>query len=90
MIKLLLTSLFAVYVQAAVLGIDFGSEFIKAVLISPGKSFTIIENTTTKRKTENAVKRIINHRLHSTVRRGFMRVMEQPRRQNHQKIHSYS
>lgn len=47
--------LLGLYVKAAVLGIDFGSEYIKAVLISPGKSFTIIENTTSKRKTENAV-----------------------------------
>jgi hypoxia up-regulated 1 len=38
-----------------VLGIDFGSEFFKVSLISPGKSFMIIENTTTKRKTENVV-----------------------------------
>lgn len=28
---------------------------MKVSLISPGKSFVIIENTTTKRKTENAV-----------------------------------
>lgn len=41
--------------QSAVIGIDFGSEFLKVSLISPGKSFVIIENTTTKRKTENAV-----------------------------------
>lgn len=41
--------------QASVLGIDFGSEYFKVSLISPGKSFIIIENTTTKRKTENVV-----------------------------------
>lgn len=55
MIKYLLLCLLAILTNGAVLGIDFGSEFIKAVLISPGKSFTIIENTTSKRKTENAV-----------------------------------
>lgn len=55
MIKYLFLCLIAIYVKGAVLGIDFGSEYIKAVLISPGKSFTIIENTTSKRKTENAV-----------------------------------
>lgn len=59
MIKYLLLCLLAIITNGAVLGIDFGSEFIKAVLISPGKSFTIIENTTSKRKTENAVISII-------------------------------
>lgn len=42
-------------VQTAVIGIDFGTEFYKISLISPGKSFIIIENTTTKRKTPTAV-----------------------------------
>ncbi len=51
---LLFVALFAVS-QASVLGIDFGSEYFKVSLISPGKSFIIIENTTTKRKTENVV-----------------------------------
>jgi hypoxia up-regulated 1 len=37
------------------LGIDFGSEFFKASLISPGKTFEIVENETSKRKTNNAV-----------------------------------
>lgn len=45
--------------NGSVIGIDFGSEFFKVSLISPGKSFVIIENTTTKRKTENAVIRIL-------------------------------
>ena len=38
-----------------VIGLDFGSEFFKASLISPGKTFVILENMTTKRKTESAV-----------------------------------
>jgi len=38
-----------------VIGIDFGSEYFKASLISPGKTFTIVENETSKRKTHNAV-----------------------------------
>jgi hypoxia up-regulated 1 len=41
--------------SASVLGIDFGSEYFKVALIIPGRSFVIIENTTTKRKTENVV-----------------------------------
>jgi hypoxia up-regulated 1 len=48
-------SVLAISVSASVIGIDFGSEFLKVSLISPGKSFVIIENTTTKRKTENAL-----------------------------------
>ena len=39
----------------ALIGIDIGSEFIKVSLKAPGKPFFIIENTTTKRKTENCV-----------------------------------
>jgi len=41
--------------QATVIGIDFGTEYFKISLIRPGKSFVIIENTTTKRKTASAV-----------------------------------
>ncbi len=41
--------------NAQVLGIDFGSEYWKVSLISPGKSFVILENMTTQRKTDNAV-----------------------------------
>jgi len=39
----------------SVIGIDFGSEYFKASLISPGKTFEIIENETSKRKTYNSV-----------------------------------
>lgn len=56
MIKYCLLLVWALVAHASVLGIDFGTEFIKASLISPGKSFTIVENLTTKRKTENAVR----------------------------------
>ena len=41
--------------HAAVLGIDFGSEFMKISIITPGKPFSIIEDTTSKRKTYSAV-----------------------------------
>jgi hypoxia up-regulated 1 len=40
---------------SSVIGIDFGSEYFKASLISPGKTFEIIENETSKRKTYNSV-----------------------------------
>lgn len=39
----------------SVLGIDLGSEFMKISSISPGKSFVIVENTATRRKTNTAV-----------------------------------
>lgn len=54
-IFVLVVGLLAIHVGASVIGIDFGTEFLKVSLISPGKSFVIIENTTTKRKTENAI-----------------------------------
>ena len=41
--------------NCTVLGIDFGTEFIKSSLISPGKSFMIIEDMTSKRKTPSSV-----------------------------------
>jgi hypoxia up-regulated 1 len=55
-LKICLLVLTSFYIaEANVLGIDFGSEFFKVALISPGKSFIIIENTNTKRKTDNVV-----------------------------------
>ena len=39
-------------VTANIIGIDFGSSFIKATLVQPGKPFSILENTASKRKTE--------------------------------------
>lgn len=42
-------------VQGSVLGIDLGGEFMKISSVSPGKSFMIVENTATKRKTQSAV-----------------------------------
>jgi len=39
-------------VNANVLGFDFGSTFFKITLVKPGSPFSIVENTTSKRKTE--------------------------------------
>ena len=52
-----ITTLFSIVkmFDTAVIGIDFGTEFYKISLISPGKSFVIIENVTSKRKTPTAV-----------------------------------
>lgn len=54
MLAVLLVSL-PLHVYPTVVGIDLGSEFFKISLISPGKSFQIVENSITKRKTESAV-----------------------------------
>lgn len=37
------------------IGLDFGSSFMKATLVRPGKKFAIVENTASKRKTESMV-----------------------------------
>ncbi len=55
LLSLLFFSLAYVCIQGAVIGIDFGNEFFKVSLISPGKSFVIIENTVSKRKTPTTV-----------------------------------
>lgn len=43
------------HINAAVIGIDFGSEYYKAVLVKPGAPFSIVENTSSNRKTENTM-----------------------------------
>lgn len=42
-------------VSANLIGLDFGSTFMKATLVRPGKKFAIVENTASKRKTEAMV-----------------------------------
>ena len=42
-------------VNANLIGLDFGSSFMKATLVRPGKKFAIVENTASKRKTESMV-----------------------------------
>lgn len=42
-------------VSANLIGLDFGSSFMKATLVRPGKKFAIVENTASKRKTEAMV-----------------------------------
>lgn len=41
--------------SANLIGLDFGSTFMKATLVRPGKKFAIVENTASKRKTETMV-----------------------------------
>lgn len=41
--------------RANLIGLDFGSSFMKATLVRPGKKFAIVENTASKRKTEAMV-----------------------------------
>lgn len=54
-LTLVLTSLLLTSSYAAVMGIDFGSQYYKAVVVQPGKPFSILENTSSQRKTENAI-----------------------------------
>jgi len=42
-------------VKADLIGFDFGSSYMKATLVKPGKPFGIVENTASKRKTETMV-----------------------------------
>jgi hypoxia up-regulated 1 len=44
------------YVSSQVIGIDFGTEFWKAALISPGKNLVIVENARSGRKSYNGVR----------------------------------
>lgn len=51
----ILLILLAHYSKEAIIGFDFGTEFYKGVLVKPGSPFRIVENTSSKRKTENGV-----------------------------------
>ena len=51
----MLALLLVIGVQAQVIGFDFGSTFFKITLVKPGSPFSIVENTTSKRKTETMV-----------------------------------
>lgn len=54
-LSLIIASIFVYISQASVIGIDFGSEYYKISLIAPGKTFLIMENTFSKRKTHTSV-----------------------------------
>ena len=54
-LKLVLLVAIIALSKGAVIGIDFGSEYYKAVLVKPGAPFNIVENTSSQRKTENAI-----------------------------------
>jgi hypoxia up-regulated 1 len=49
----LLGSILAGQADANVIGFDFGSNFFKVVLVKPANPFQIVENITSKRKTES-------------------------------------
>jgi len=51
-------------VSANLIGLDFGSSFMKATLVRPGKKFAIVENTASKRKTETMVTLAKENRLY--------------------------
>jgi hypoxia up-regulated 1 len=53
MLVALLGSIWAGKANANVIGFDFGSNFFKIVLVKPANPFQIVENITSKRKTES-------------------------------------
>mmetsp|Transcript_8428 Transcript_8428/g.16773 ORF Transcript_8428/g.16773 Transcript_8428/m.16773 type:complete len:917 (-) Transcript_8428:2065-4815(-) len=61
--KALLFLAVAYFASAAVVGIDFGTEYFKASLIKPGKKLAIVENTQSKRLTPNMVAFTAKERL---------------------------
>ena len=50
--------------NANLIGLDFGSSFMKATLVKPGQPFSIVENTASKRKTETMVTIASENRLY--------------------------
>jgi len=55
MLRAVLLTVVLVLAGCQVIGIDFGTEFWKAAIISPGKGFVVVENTKSDRKTPNVV-----------------------------------
>lgn len=56
----LLLLLLVAYATSQVIGIDLGTEFWKASLISPGKNLVIVENSRSSRKSHNGVRMMIS------------------------------
>ena len=52
LVSLIIASM-SMQASANVIGFDFGSTFFKITLVQPGNPFQIVENTTSKRKTES-------------------------------------
>ena len=50
-------------VHSQVIGIDLGTEFWKASLISPGKNLVIVENSRSGRKSYNGVYECVSRSL---------------------------
>ena len=53
MISLILLSLLVQESYTNVIGFDLGSNFFKITLVKPGQPFSIVENTSSQRKTHN-------------------------------------
>ena len=51
----LVAALFSVQVEASVLAIDYGTEFMKASIIKPGVPFDVLLNRDSKRKIQSTV-----------------------------------
>jgi hypothetical protein len=55
MLRFVITVLLIMVSVSQVIGIDFGTEFWKSAIISPGKGFVVVENSKSERKTSNVV-----------------------------------
>ena len=53
------------FTNANVIGFDFGTTFFKITLVKPGSPFSIVENLTSKRKTESMMSFGAEQRLFS-------------------------
>lgn len=58
-----LVSFMAPTVAGNLIGLDFGSTYMKATLVKPGQPFAIVENTASKRKTEAMLSLAAENRL---------------------------
>merc|ERR1719484_521387 len=62
-VALLLAAATAPLASANVIGIDFGTEFMKVALVQPGSPLEIVTNTVSKRKSETVVAFVRGERL---------------------------
>ena len=63
LLRNIILALVAAVASANVIGIDFGTEFMKVALVQPGSPLEIVTNTVSKRKSETVVACVRGERL---------------------------
>ena len=63
LLRNIILALVAAVASANVIGIDFGTEFMKVALVQPGSPLEIVTNTVSKRKSETVVAFVRGERL---------------------------